>query len=184
MSLQLARRSIGLIGLFVGSTCLYASDQPQVTHPLLTSSFIIYRMTEDFIIKYFWSAAGYGLMSIPLLFGKKAVASRGISTSSTVASRTESKHSARPKLGRLSLEAIPPDYVSNRRLLLSLADAGGRLMYSGKEISELVGYTSRVYGLLSALHMLDTNSYPAVGRPAHLAKDQVGGDWRIPSAEG
>ena len=66
------------------------------------------------------------------------------------------------------------DYVSNRRLLLSLADAGGRLMYSGKEISELVGYTSRVYGLLSALHMLDTDNYPAVERPAHLPEDQVG----------
>jgi len=26
------------------------------------------RMTEDFVIKYLWSAAGYGLMSIPILF--------------------------------------------------------------------------------------------------------------------
>lgn len=47
-------------------------------------------------------------------------------------------------------------------------------MYSGKEISELVGYTSRVYGLLSALHMLDNDNYPAVERPAHLPEDQVG----------
>lgn len=50
------------------------------------------RMTEDFVIKYFWSAAGYGLMSIPLLFGKKAAATRGDNTSSMVASRTESKY--------------------------------------------------------------------------------------------
>jgi ATP-binding cassette subfamily D (ALD) long-chain fatty acid import protein len=48
-------------------------------------------MTEDFVIKYFWSAAGYGLMSIPLLFGKKAAATRGDTTSSMVASRTESE---------------------------------------------------------------------------------------------
>lgn len=48
-------------------------------------------MTEDFVIKYFWSAAGYGLMSIPLLFGKKAAATRGDNTSSMVATRTESK---------------------------------------------------------------------------------------------
>ena len=25
-------------------------------------------MTEDFVIKYLWSACGYGLMSIPILF--------------------------------------------------------------------------------------------------------------------
>lgn len=75
---------------------------------------------------------------------------------------------------QISTYAFALDYVSNRRLLLSLADAGGRLMYSGKEISELVGYTSRVYGLLSALHMLDTDNYPAVERPAHLPEDQVG----------
>jgi ATP-binding cassette subfamily D (ALD) long-chain fatty acid import protein len=65
------------------------------------------------------------------------------------------------------------DYVSNRRLLLSLADAGGRLMYSGKEISELIGYTSRVYGLLAALHTLDTDNYPAVERPAYLPADKA-----------
>jgi ATP-binding cassette subfamily D (ALD) long-chain fatty acid import protein len=29
----------------------------------LTSS-----MTEDFVIKYFWSAIGYGLMSIPIFY--------------------------------------------------------------------------------------------------------------------
>lgn len=46
-------------------------------------------------------------------------------------------------------------------------------MYSGKEISELVGYTSRVYGLLAALHTLDTDSYPAVERPAHLPADKA-----------
>jgi ATP-binding cassette subfamily D (ALD) long-chain fatty acid import protein len=46
-------------------------------------------------------------------------------------------------------------------------------MYSGKEISELVGYTNRVYGLLGALHTLDTDSYPTVNRPAHLSSDKV-----------
>jgi ATP-binding cassette subfamily D (ALD) long-chain fatty acid import protein len=27
-------------------------------------------MTEDYVIKYFWSAIGYGLMSIPIFFPK------------------------------------------------------------------------------------------------------------------
>lgn len=64
-------------------------------------------------------------------------------------------------------------YVSNRRLLLSLADAGGRLMYSGKDLAELSGYTSRVYSLLSSLHALDNDIYPENARPASLPEGMV-----------
>jgi ATP-binding cassette subfamily D (ALD) long-chain fatty acid import protein len=112
-------------------------------------------MTEDFVIKYFWSACGYSLMSIPILFpaakdALKAVQGQG----HQVAHRTES-------------------YMSNRRLLLSLADAGGRLMYSGKDLAELSGYTSRVYSLLASLHALDNDMYPKHPRPASLPDSQV-----------
>ena len=64
------------------------------------------------------------------------------------------------------------DYISNRRLLLALADAGGRLMSSYKDMAELAGYTSRVYTLLSTLHELDVNHYQSLPRPAELALDQ------------
>lgn len=47
-----------------------------------------------------------------------------------------------------------PDYISSRRLLLSLADAGGRLMYAYKDVLELAGLTTRLYTLLSTLHHL------------------------------
>ena len=49
------------------------------------------RMTEDFVIKYLWSACGYALMSIPLLFpgARQALVATG-GLSSQVASRTES----------------------------------------------------------------------------------------------
>jgi len=70
-------------------------------------------------------------------------------------------------------------YVSNRRLLLSLADAGGRLMYSGKDLAELSGYTSRVYSLLSSLHSLNNRIYPENPRPEALSDDQV--DQHLPS---
>ncbi|ORX34748.1 ABC transporter transmembrane region 2-domain-containing protein [Kockovaella imperatae] len=112
-----------------------------------------YGMTEDFVIKYAWSACGYGLMSIPLLFPRAghAIASTG-GLSLHVASRTE-------------------NYVSNRRLLLSLADAGGRLMYSGKDLAELSGYTTRVYSLLASLHALEQNAYPVIAAPpTHTGK--------------
>ncbi|KAL1407066.1 ATP-binding cassette long-chain fatty acid transporter pxa1 [Vanrija albida] len=119
---------------------------------------IPYGMTEDFVIKYFWSAIGYGLMSIPVFF---PVARHALNpkdhnvkdTTNEVAERTES-------------------YVSNRRLLLSLGDAGGRLMYSGKELAELSGYTSRVYSLLASLHSLDNNIYPENPRPASLPANE------------
>ncbi|MDN8677471.1 hypothetical protein Q0N25_13875, partial [Staphylococcus aureus] len=58
-------------------------------------------------------------------------------------------------------------------MLLSLGDAGGRLMYSGKELAELSGYTSRVYSLLASLHCLDNNIYPENPRPASLPADEV-----------
>ncbi|ODN82953.1 hypothetical protein L202_01197 [Cryptococcus amylolentus CBS 6039] len=118
---------------------------------------IPYGMTEDFVIKYLWSAAGYGLMSIPIFFpGATNALSTGGSkphAHHAIAERTES-------------------YMSNRRLLLSLADAGGRLMYSGKDLAELSGYTSRVYSLLAELHGLDNGIYAAQARPDDLPADQ------------
>ncbi|KAF7351077.1 hypothetical protein MSAN_01670100 [Mycena sanguinolenta] len=106
---------------------------------------IAYEWTEDYVIKYLWSAAGYGLIAVPLLFTRRrrsvaVQAGEGESTSveppnDAVADRTET-------------------YISNRRLLISLADAGGRLMYAYKDLLELAGLTTRIYTLLSTLHNL------------------------------
>jgi ATP-binding cassette subfamily D (ALD) long-chain fatty acid import protein len=107
---------------------------------------IAYEWTEDYVIKYLWSAAGYCLISIPVLVtgrrrsvGIQADASdvKKGSIDDAVASRTE-------------------DYISNRRLLISLADAGGRLMYAYKDLLELAGLTTRIYTLLSTLHNLQS----------------------------
>ncbi|KAH7096133.1 ABC transporter transmembrane region 2-domain-containing protein [Auriculariales sp. MPI-PUGE-AT-0066] len=100
---------------------------------------IAYEWTEDYVIKYLWSAIGYGLISIPILFP----ATRGLvpkisstgERSSEVGDRTES-------------------YISSRRLLISLADAGGRLMYAYKDLLELAGLTTRLYSLMSTLYAL------------------------------
>jgi ATP-binding cassette, subfamily D (ALD), peroxisomal long-chain fatty acid import protein len=64
-------------------------------------------------------------------------------------------------------------YMSNRRLLLSLADAGGRLMYTGKDLAELSGYTGRVYSFISSLHALNAHAYIPLTRPSSLASDEV-----------
>lgn len=100
---------------------------------------IAYEWTEDFVIKYLWSAAGYGLIAVPLLFTRKRRIEDKAGSSSNrdrvVADRTET-------------------YISNRRLLLSLADAGGRLMYAYKDLVEVAGLTGRLYTLMSTLHHL------------------------------
>jgi ATP-binding cassette subfamily D (ALD) long-chain fatty acid import protein len=124
---------------------------------------IAYNMTEDFVLKYCWSASGYIIIAAPLLFGynkkegdehagDKGEESRNASNSA-VAHKTQ-------------------NYISNRRLLLSLADAGSRLMYSFKELNELAGYTSRVYTLLSTLHLLDRGQYQTLPRPDGIAPEQ------------
>ncbi|UZJ52748.1 hypothetical protein CBS101457_002068 [Exobasidium rhododendri] len=129
---------------------------------------IAYNMTEDFVLKYCWSASGYIIIAAPLLFGfqspKEAQVTlnkdvngggvgAGVETDYGVANKTES-------------------YISNRRLLMSLADAGSRLMYSFKELNELAGYTSRVYTLLSTLHLLERGQYQSLPRPYDLSSDE------------
>ena len=51
------------------------------------------------------------------------------------------------------------DFITNNRLMLSLADAGGRIMYSIKDLSELAGYTSRIYTLIATLHRVHAEAY-------------------------
>ena len=61
------------------------------------------------------------------------------------------------------------DFITNKRLMLSLADAGGRMMYSIKDLSELAGYTSRVYTLISTLHRVHAEAYhPTPGTRTEL----------------
>ena len=101
-----------------------------------------YNMLEDFVLKYSWSAFGYVITSIPVFLPAWAGAAE------SPASETEPKERSHMK-----------EFITNKRLMLSLADAGGRMMYSIKDLSELAGYTSRVYQLISTLHRVHANSY-------------------------
>jgi ATP-binding cassette subfamily D (ALD) long-chain fatty acid import protein len=109
-----------------------------------------YNMLEDFILKYSWSAFGYVITSIPVYLpawaGLNSVleASAGTGTDVSESSRSGSHMK---------------EFTTNKRLMLSLADAGGRMMYSIKDLSELAGYTSRVYQLISTLHRVHANAY-------------------------
>jgi len=101
---------------------------------------IKYNMLEDFILKYSWSAFGYLITSLPVFVPAwGALASSG-HASSTPTSRMQS-------------------FITNKRLMLSLADAGGRMMYSLKDLAELAGSTSRIYTLISTLHRVHASAY-------------------------
>ena len=68
---------------------------------MLSQIRIAYEWTEDYVIKYLWSAAGYGLISIPVLFTRRrnvgiqasSADRKGFGVNDEVANRTESKFS-------------------------------------------------------------------------------------------
>lgn len=107
---------------------------------------IRYNMIEDIILKYSWSAFGYLVTSLPVFLP----AWGGLGGALELADTAEQSSRER---GRMK------EFITNKRLMLSLADAGGRMMYSIKDLSELAGYTSRVYTLISTLHRVYANAY-------------------------
>ena len=93
-------------------------------------------MLEDFFIKYVWGAAGYMLCAVPVFFEIGTVADM----SENIGGRTQL-------------------FITNRRLLVSAAEAFGRIMYSWREISELSGYTQRVALLMDTFDDIENNHY-------------------------
>ncbi|KAG0239602.1 hypothetical protein BGW41_007600 [Actinomortierella wolfii] len=108
---------------------------------------IAYNMFEDFIIKYCWSAVGLSLCAIPVFFPHL--------------SGSESIKDAASLTGDKVVGSRTKGFMTSKRLMMSLADAGGRMMYSYKEMSELAGSTLRVYNLISVLHQLHAGEYEA-----------------------
>lgn len=94
-----------------------------------------YTMIEDYILKYTWSGLGYVFASIPIVL-------------TSLIPREGSNEQNNMK-----------DFIVNKRLMLSLADAGSRLMHSIKDISQLTGYTNRIFSLLCALHRVHSTSF-------------------------
>lgn len=124
---------------------------------------IRYNMLEDFVLKYSWSAFGYLITSLPVFIPTWGGLG-GVSELSNVGD-TGSREKGRMK-----------EFITNKRLMLSLADAGGRMMYSIKDLSELAGYTSRVYTLISTLHRVHANAYyPPGNRPELFSSCDVQG---------
>ncbi|TGJ87613.1 hypothetical protein E0Z10_g1149 [Xylaria hypoxylon] len=124
---------------------------------------IRYNILEDFILKYSWSAYGYLLSSLPVFLP----AWGGLGGAMEMLESAEKGGRERNRM---------KDFITNKRLMLSLADAGGRMMYSIKDLAELAGYTSRVYTLISTLHRVHANAYfpPASGNELYSLSDVQG----------
>ncbi|KAF3938138.1 hypothetical protein ABW19_dt0210013 [Dactylella cylindrospora] len=122
---------------------------------------IRYNMLEDFILKYSWSAFGFVITSLPVFMPAWA----GLGGLLELAN---SKDTSTADTERRRGEDRMKGFITNKRLMLSLADAGGRMMYSFKDLSELAGYTSRVYTLISTLHRVHSNAYPIPPSGAEL----------------
>lgn len=105
-----------------------------------------YSALEDYILKYTWSAWGYVFAGLPVVLDEL--------WPKEPASGTKTEHEI-----AVNEKQNMRQFIVNKRLLLSLADAGSRLMYSIKDISELTGYTDRVFTLLTKLHQVHSPTY-------------------------
>lgn len=120
---------------------------------------IAYHTLEDYVLKYSWSAYGYLLSSLPVflpLIGDLAM-STGVRKLSSDAEEKEDSTSMQSKDDKSSSRM--QQFIVNKQIMLNLADAGTRMMYSIKDLSELTGYTSRVYTLISSLHRVNADAY-------------------------
>ncbi|KAL8739884.1 MAG: hypothetical protein Q9190_007354, partial [Brigantiaea leucoxantha] len=112
---------------------------------------IRYNMLEDFVLKYCWSAFGFLITALPVFLpawgGLVDTPEPAFPSDPTSAPSTNRQHTR--------MQA----FITNKRLMLSLADAGARMMYSLKDLSELAGYTSRVFTLISTLHRVHASAY-------------------------
>lgn len=121
-----------------------------------------YSILEDYILKYTWSAWGYIFAGLPVFIEDLFPASK---ETNTVASSGDSAVSEanQKKTERKNMR----QFVINKRLMLSLADAGSRLMYSIKDVAELTGYTDRVFQLLSNLHQVHSPRFDYGSKMGH-----------------
>ncbi|KAI8609711.1 ABC transporter transmembrane region 2-domain-containing protein [Chytriomyces sp. MP71] len=148
---------------------------------------IAYNMFEDMIIKYGWSAIGLLISSIPVFYPEYAGAETK-AREAAIEAQDMREREHRKFMGVAEDDgtaAVSVDrktgsrtqgFITNKKFLISLADAGGRIMYSYKELSELAGYTYRVYTLLRVLEDLHEDMYIKMGeREAQYTLEKIDG---------
>lgn len=135
------------IGFYKGSliekTKLYEEFEKLMKHlHKQTNIGFWYGVLEDYVLKYTWSAWGYIFSGLPVIFEEIW----------QLMNSDQTDGGEEKPINHANERRNMRQFIINKRLLLSLADAGSRLMYSIKDVNTLTGYTDRVFNLLTQLH--------------------------------
>ena len=98
------------------------------------------------LIKYLWSTIGLLAQAFPVFYPEAAFLA-----AQTIKGKANDLAAVRTE-----------QYITNKRMMMNLADAGGRIMYSYKDLTELAGFTARVHQMLTVFDDMKKENYEKV----------------------
>ena len=133
---------------FLSSFRLLSSSlrHPFCFAPSIFRTRIWFNVFEDMLIKYLWSTIGLLAQAFPVFYPEAAFLA-----AQTIKGKANDLAAVRTE-----------QYITNKRMMMNLADAGGRIMYSYKDLTELAGFTARVHQMLTVFDDMKKENYEKV----------------------